>query len=847
MEPAGNVCDLVRKPYSMKNCEITVYGLVQGIGYRPFVAEMAEKLDIHGNVRNAGGVVIVIARGEDGKVEELIEALRCKAPAGARIDQITVDEISESDFNEKTYAANSFRIVESDDHTEELVLLPPDLPTCPECERDLFDSKNRRRYHYPFNSCVKCGPRYSIMHSIPYDRENTTMEGFLICDACREEYGARGDVRRHAQTIACAECGPQLRLVGSDHNEMAHEDWGGTVRKNPEQYKYRKENIKQLIGRHGQLIGDMALTTGIRELKAGAVVAVKDIGGFHLAFLPTDSEPGRRVREFKKRDNKPFAVMFPSVESIREYCEVSAKEEEILLSDPRPIVLLRKKPGMDFVPEVCGRSDRIGCMLPCNPLQILLLKEVGPLVMTSGNRGGEPIIIRDEDMMKYINRGCPDFMLTHDREILTPLDDSIYQVTKSQMEDGTVREIVQIIRRARGLVPEPVILRDRLVPQDLFAAGGDLKNTFALARGRAVYLSAHFGDLVDLDAAKARMKAIHHMEALFRLTPEWAVADKHPNYISTRAAEDSFGSKNVDKVQHHHAHVLSVIAEHGLRGKVLGLAFDGTGFGDDGTVWGSEFLLCDAEHPSSYRRLGHLRTVKALGADEASKNAKLMAACYMYDAVDRHLISEDVDQDEILDPEKHQMVNIALKADFNTFRTSSMSRLFDAAAVILRICEHNSYEGECPIMLEKAASEAAAKLEREEYPKDLLDRINSRAKLRFVLEKENGVWTADASRMIADLRMAKDALIPPDELALEFHAAVVDMIVRITENICRDLREEGEVIRTIALAGGTFLNRIILSHAVAELTNRGYDVYVNEKVPSGDGGLPLGQVYALTK
>jgi hydrogenase maturation protein HypF len=392
-----------------------------------------------------------------------------------------------------------------------------------------------------------------------------------------------------------------------------------------------------------------------------------------------------------------------------------------------------------------------------------------------------------------------------------------------------------------------VLLKNRSVASDVFAAGGDLKNTFALARGRAVYLSGHFGDLEELDASKARKKAVQRLESLLRIRPTEAAADMHPDFYSVKDAMKRFEPEKVRPVQHHLAHILSVIAEHGLCGKVLGLAFDGTGYGTDGSFWGSEFLLCDAEDPLSFRRMGHLRPVRAVGRDASIKNAKQMASCYIFDAEERGLIWEDVENGEILDPQKHQMLKYILKGLDNSFVTSSMGRLFDAAAAILGICAVNSYEGECPIMLEKAAAEAEEKLRRGIYTAEQLDRIRDRAKLRFVLEKNDGVWIADAARMIADLKRAKDELVDRDALALEFHEAVVDMIVRTCENICRDLGESGESVTTVALSGGTFLNRIILSRVVSQLTDRGYDVYVNERVPSGDGGISLGQAYALTQ
>ncbi len=466
------------------NCKITVTGLVQGVGFRPMVAELAEECKLSGQVKNLGGVVEIIVSGNEQAVENFLHRLKCVSGKNAdrneteevyrvgRIDTLEVEKLEpvnekvkpmnkkdkpvnindkSVNMDEETRIVNrekivlrdkhgicysisgeKFKIVESGNTREQQRFLPIDFPTCDRCKQELFDPNNRR-YRYPFISCTKCGPRYSIQKKVPYDRDAITMDVFAMCPECEKEYSQKGNIRRHAQTIACHDCGPQLKLTTFDKKDNC---------------LHTAENDTERF-----------LAETVKALKEEQIIAIKDIGGFHFAFSPESSKAAMRLREFKARDKKPFAVMFFDIDELKEYCEVSPKEEELLESEARPIVLLKKK--KDFVPEICGDSDRIGAMLHCNPLQLLIIKETGPLVMTSGNRGGKPTIIDDKEMESLMEQGCPDMMLTHDREILTSLDDSIYQVNG---------DYVQIIRRARGLVPEPIWIKNAL-KQDTFVAG----------------------------------------------------------------------------------------------------------------------------------------------------------------------------------------------------------------------------------------------------------------------------------------------------------------------------------------------------------------------------------------
>lgn len=774
----------------MQAKKITVTGLVQGVGFRPAVAELAEECRISGQVKNMGGVVEIIASGENEAVEKFLHRLSL-VPVG-RIEAIEVENCKLADTLEGTGGRN-FTIVESSIGREEIRLLPVDFSICDRCRAELFDKSNRR-YRYPFISCTQCGPRYSIQKAVPYDRGSITMGDFEMCPDCLKEYTEKGNIRRHAQTIACHNCGPKLRLV-SRESAVGVRAYSGT-----EKFQEISDDTEAIFGQV------------VKGLQNDKIVAIKDIGGFHFAFSPTSSVAAKRLREFKHRDKKPFAVMFPEIEAIRDFCEVSEKEEELLTSIARPIVLLKKK--KDFVPEICGESDRIGALLPCNPLQILLLEETGPLVMTSGNRGGEPILIEDEEMGKLMEEGCPDLMLTHDREILTPLDDSIYQVNG---------RFVQLIRRARGLVPEPIEL-GRDLEQGIFAAGGDLKAVFALGRGRMVYLSQYFGDLEDVRCMKQRNKAVERMKGLLEITPDVTVGDLHPAYVSAQETER--------KVQHHMAHVASVVAEHKLDGKILGIACDGTGFGTDGAIWGSEFFKCQ---DGEMVRVGHFSSVKLLGGDASAKKADKTLLSYMMEARERRL---DVDAwfDDVIGGENVttiQLQEMAWKQNINTAMSSSIGRLFDAVSALLDICHCNSYEGECAILLEQAAHKGA------EWFND--QPVQGREKLLVIeLAEQDGIWVADSVKLIADLYALKNTYGTDanwkEKLAYMFHHAVAKAIVAMAKSFAEEYNK-------VALSGGSFINRILLTEVTDGLEAVGMKVYTNEKVPCGDGGIALGQVW----
>ena len=721
--------------------KLTVKGLVQGVGFRPYVKNTADRFSLCGNVKNIGGIVEIYINAENKILDDFIQYLISHRPVGSSIYNIEKESVPYSDFD-------GFKITGSD-FTDTVPVIPPDIGVCKKCMREFYD-KNNRRYSHPFISCISCGPRYSIMKKLPYDRINTTMDIFQMCEKCESEYNTKSDRRCFAQTIACNDCGPVLI--------------------------YTKK-------------GD-PLKNAADDIKSGKVIAVRDIGGFHFVCDAKNYDAAEKIRKLKLRDEKPFAVMFYDTKCIEEYAFLSDKEKEILNSDARPIVLVKKNGKEDFPDNVCKNSNDIGAFLPCNPVQAVLCEICGPLIMTSGNISGEPIITKNEDMLKVFNSSeYLDGVLYHNREILTPLDDSITRVI-----DGKI----QMIRRGRGFVPLPIWLKNK-VKSHIFASGGDLKSAFALVAEDRAYVSQYFGDLDNIDCFSAYCDNIKRMEGILNINPTVFVTDMHPKYESAKFAEKL--SDNTLKVQHHEAHIASVIAEHGIWGDVLGFSFDGTGYGTDKTVWGGEvFLYKDKK----FIRKMHLKSIKMLGGDEISKNAKTASYCFLHDA------GIDFENSE------YKTVSSALDCNINTVYSSSMGRLFDAVSSILGISDYNDYEGKSAILLEIEASKA-----KETYP--------------LTLPAENGIY--DTASLIKQIVYAKTKA-DKSAVALGFHNAIADAVEKTAEKFD---------IKNIALSGGVFMNRILTEQCIDKLRKKGYNVYINEQVPSNDGGISLGQAYIISE
>lgn len=735
---------------------ITVLGVVQGVGYRPFVARLAEELGVRGTVKNSGGIVEIAAEAEPEAMERFLHGLRHRAPHGAQVARLLVAESRDLKFD-------GFKIIESERQNEETPLFPPDLPICEDCMRELY-SPDDRRYGYPFISCVACGPRYSILNRLPYDRCNITMAQFPMCEACETEY-TTNTRRRHAQTISCHDCGPQLLFQS-----------GGK----------RLEKAE-------------ALKEGIRLLRSGAVLALKGIGGYQFACDPKDGTAVEKLRLLKRRDKKPFAVMFPSLGGIKAVCAVSREEETLLTSSARPIVLLRKTKEL-FCPAVSGESRFLGAFLPCTGLHQLLTDACGPLVMTSGNLTNEPILTKDGEALSLSSEYLSG-VLYHTREIVTPLDDSVARV---------VCGAPQLIRRSRGYVPMPLFLEQK-APEPVLAMGGDLKACFCLMSKNRAYLSQHFGDMEEYAVSKTYRANLTRMEQIFHLAPRAVACDRHPGYQTAQLA-GALGLP-VMKIQHHHAHAASVMAEHGLE-SCIGVAFDGTGFGTDGKIWGGEFLLCRG---AEFTRAGHLRYVSLCGGDQSAKDAALTALCYLAAG------------GEAVPDSRAALVNAALRAGVNTCESSSMGRLFDAVSAILKIRTQNTYEGECAIALENAAAAAQA---AGEAPAPL--------SMRFE-ETPEGLLLDQAS-LVGNVYRAVRGGAAAGAVALGFHLALANAVLAV----CRNLREKsGE--NNVALSGGVFGNLILTEECVRLLRADGFRVYWNREVPCGDGGICLGQAWLCAR
>lgn len=716
--------------------KITVYGLVQGVGFRPYVQRVAELFDIKGNVKNIGGIVEIFINADNKILNDFVQYLISNKPVGCEIYKTETEICRHQDFT-------TFEIIKSD-NCDVVPIIPADIGVCESCIKEFNDPENKRVGH-PFISCIACGPRYSIIKKLPYDRVNTTMDIFPMCNQCTEEYSAIDDKRCYAQTIACNHCGPEL--------------------------KYTKN-------------GD-PLEQAIEDIKDGKVVAVRDIGGYHFVCSAENEVAVENLRNLKMREEKPFAVMFFDILQTEEYAILSDKEKELIKSDARPIVLVAKNSLKDFPENVCGNSKNIGAFLPCNPVQYVLTRDCGPLVMTSGNISGEPIITSNEHMLEiYKNSPYLEGVLYHEREILTPLDDSITRVIDND---------IQLIRRGRGYAPLPIWLKEK-TRKKIFASGGDLKASFCLMTENRAYISQYFGDLENTDSFCAYKEGIERMSDMLNINADEYVCDMHPAYYSSGYTKNICSAPMY--VQHHIAHVASVIAEHGIDGDVLGFAFDGTGYGTDGTVWGGEaFEYKDGE----FVRKTHLKPIKMIGGNEISKNAKTALNCYL---TDTGIKTDD------------NLVKSALNTNINTVFSSSMGRLFDAVSAMLGICDYNSYEGKCATLLEIEASKST-----NPYP------------LNLPLEGDE--W--DTASLINQIYSAKG---DSKDIALGFHYAVANAVT--------DACEKAK-IKNIALSGGVFMNKILTELCIDKLRKKGYNVYINRQVPSNDGGIALGQAYILSK
>lgn len=750
--------------------KIKLWGIVQGVGFRPFVAKVANRMGIHGQVMNVGGLVEITITGTPGQIDAFVDALAAEKPDPSEIVHISRTLSEYRDFD-------GFEIIRSHEGDDEAAMIPTDLAICPHCLTELYSVNDRRRQH-PFISCMICGPRYTIIDKIPYDRDNTTMIDFPMCGFCESEYTDLDNRRHHAQTISCHNCGPILL-------------W--------KNFHYSSNSSSNLS--NSQILDEAAAI-----LSGGGIIAFKSVGGYNLVASPHSEPAVAGLRQIKNRKSKPFAVMFRSIEEIDQYCHINAVEAKLLESSARPIILLEHK--LDKTEQVgCLSCDElkssrfIGSFLPSFAAQYMLLDRISPLIFTSANLSDMPMIKDDEEMFRFARSGLIDGILYNERRINVRIDDSVTRVIDGQP---------QMIRRSKGYAPVPLYVETGSDSGKfmILATGGQLKNSFALTKGPFVYMSQYFGDMDTVENQTVFSENVDRMSGLFRIQPDAVVCDMHPLYFTTEYAKDFASLKHrtaplpVLAVQHHHAHIASVMAENNLDDPVIGVSFDGTGYGTDGHIWGGEFLLCEC---GEMERIAHLNYIDMIGGDSSVKDGVRSALSYIaaYDSVGSEaekpesIIPDIADiieygRKRLLSKPNSKLILKAISSRINTVKSSSMGRLFDAVSSLLGICDYNHYEGQCAIMLEDAAAFA------KKHP-------------------------------------GKD---PASDLALAFHERIIDMI--ITQ--CTAIRFSRGTNK-VALSGGTFQNKILMEGVLEGLRAEGFEPYYNISVSPNDGGIALGQAF----
>lgn len=744
-----------------KRIVITVKGAVQGIGFRPFVFRLAKRCGLKGRVHNSvGGVVIELEGAATG---DFIRLLESEPPPLARIDTIEIETKPVRPYSDFQIAASSG----TTDATSEIM---PDLATCPDCRNEIEQPKTRR-YRYPFTNCTQCGPRFSIITKPPYDRIRTTMRTFTMCKDCYREYHDPADRRFHAQPNCCPKCGPGLFLLMATGERLQVDDPIGEA---------------------------------VRLLRKGKILAIKGIGGFHIGCDAANSQSIRELRRRKKRPDKPFALMVATVDQARRICHIETGEETLLGSAAAPVVLLRKKSGR-VAPEVAPANGYLGIMLAYAPLHHLLFSRtprLGPLVMTSGNIQDEPIITTDEEIGSKLGN-VVDFIVTHDRPIENRSDDSVVFFDCAPV----------LVRRARGYAPGTLSAPFSLKPS--LACGALQKNTFALGKGKKVYLSPHIGDL----DTEAGLKFFNEMalkyQGWFNVEPEIVACDLHPDYLSTRYAEAL--NKPLVRIQHHHSHIAACMADNGLNEPVIGVAYDGTGYGLDGKVWGGEFFVGDYRH---FYRKGHLAYLPLAGGDAAIKEPLRITAGYLF-----HLFGKDI-VEHIPEIGVYQGILGKIGPGVNTIQTSSMGRLFDAVSALVGLVPRSSFDGQAPIALEALVAEVFAEgalADIDPYPVSITDCVIDPGPI--------------FEGILRDRREGK----PTATISGRFHQTVS----RATGEICTRIKNDTH-IRTVCLGGGVFQNRILSNLIRRELTNLGFEVYMPIRIPINDGGISFGQLMIAT-
>ncbi len=795
---SSNSPALDEKLVSTTRRRLQISGVVQGVGFRPFLYNLAHRLGLSGWVRNTSTGVELELQGSTGALDHFLDHLRHNAPPLARILDITT--ISIPPLADQA-AGLEIRASQSQSGR---TLISPDVATCPSCLTELFDPADRR-YEYPFTNCTHCGPRFTITLDLPYDRPLTTMANFPLCPECAAEYQNPADRRFHAQPVACPVCGPKIWYNASYPV--------GDSASHPGGYSAEEAGITLPVDAP---IDAEALAVTVHCLNQRHTVALKGLGGFHLACRADNSDAVKKLRVSKSRPAKPLAIMVRGLDEAAEFCHVSPAERALLAAPEAPIVLLRKRADVEagvLAPEIAPQNGYVGVMLPYTPLHHLLLQAAGgPLVMTSGNRSGEPLCIDNAEAWSKL-RPYADGFLLHNRPIARRCDDSVMFVP--DLGDQTV---VQPVRRSRGLAPMPVLLPAALsLNTPLVAAGADLKNVSALAVDRHVFLTQHIGDLSNFQAREEQTSVLTDLERLFRIKPQAVVCDLHPDYASSRYARRRAAEEGLPliEVQHHHAHIAGCLAENNHLGVAIGLSFDGTGYGTDGCIWGGEVLLADLK---GFQRLFHLEYLPLPGGDAAIRHPNRIALAYL-----RTLLPE-LNPASLLPGLTKTDLNILetmLARGLNTPLTSSMGRLFDAASALVDLCDEATFEGQAAIALEAAA----------------LDSDFNGPGYDFVVIDGQIRLAALFSQLVAD----RQSRVPVPDIARRFHQTVAQMAVAAALSARTLTNGLNTPVNHIALSGGVWQNRLLLEMTVPLLHQAGFEVLLHHAVPTNDGGLAYGQ------
>ncbi|MGK7946491.1 MAG: carbamoyltransferase HypF [Microcystaceae cyanobacterium] len=745
-----------------KSLKVTIKGAVQGVGFRPFIYRLATELNLTGWVNNTASGVTIEVEGNPSTLNSFIQRIEKDKPPAAYIQSLETEELNLANYQ-------SFEIRSSEQGDKNAIVLP-DLSTCSDCLKELFDPTNRR-YRYPFTNCTHCGPRYSIIEALPYDRPHTTMKDFKLCKNCKNEYDNPLDRRFHAQPNACSVCGPHLELWDREGNILATHE--------------------------------AALTLTVEAIKAGKILAIKGLGGFHLMVDSHNETAVKLLRQSKHRPDKPFALMYPSLERIEQDCYLSSLEKELLSSPQSPIVLLKKHKDRYLSASIAPNNPYLGIMLPYTPLHHLLLKALSiPLVATSGNLSDEPICIDEHEALKRL-KGIADLFLVHNRPIIRPIDDSIARVMNNQ---------VILLRRARGYAPFPITINNNTSSASILAVGGQLKNTVAILRNENIFISQHIGDLGTEKAGEAFTEVMDSLSNLYDFKPDIIACDKHPNYYSTQYANSQ--GIQVFPVQHHYAHILAAMADNQLKTPVLGVAWDGTGYGDDGTIWGGEFIQINNH---DYQRMAYFDPFPLVGGNKAIKEPRRVALGLIYtidptlEMLPQSILSAFTSQELTL-------LKTSLKRSLNAPLTSSVGRLFDGVSALLGCYQKVSFEGQAAMALEFTLPE----LDCDDY-------------YSFNISEQGIIyWQMMIREILEDMQQNMSASL----ISAKFHNTLVEIIATIAQQVG---------LKTIVLTGGCFQNAYLTEKTLLTLQEKQFNPYTHRHLPPNDGAIAVGQIMAVLR